>query len=409
MELASIQLAAIVASSEDAIIGKTLDGRIFAWNAAAERLYGYTAAEVQGRHISLLAPPDRPDEISQILARLARGEHISRFETVRVRKDGTRVDISLSISPIKLGDGSISGAATIARDITERKRIEREQGFLAEMSTVLDRTLDYQATLQSIVELLVPTLADYCIIYLVDTDGVYKQVAARHREPDKTQMLMRLNQTYTLDDTSSRSEAVQVLRSRKPILQAAATPPDALLDNPEALAIYRQLAPVTYMLIPLNAYGKVLGTIMLATAGSGRRYDASDLSLAEEAARRCSAALENAHLYQEAQEAIKIRDEFLTIAAHELRTPITGLIGYTQVIQRRMARGQYSDERDQRALQVIIEQSERLKRLVDTLLDVSHIQSGPFSLRSEPIELCALARRIVEQRRVLLNRHRMVL
>lgn len=409
MELASTQLAAIVASSEDAIIGKTLDGYIFTWNAAAERLYGYTAADIEGKHISLLAPPDRTDEIPEILKRLRRGEHISRFETVRVRKDGSRVDISLSISPIKRDDGSISGAATIARDITDRKRIEFEQRFLAQMSILLDRTLDYQATLQSIVELLVPTLADYCIMYIVDTDGGYKQAAARHRDPVKSQMLTGLNQIYRPDETVVPSLAVEVMRSNTPIIQVAATPPPALMHNPEALSIYQQLAPITYIVVPLNAYGNIRGTIMLATAESGRRYAEHDVKLAEEVARRCSIALENARLYQEAQEAIRIRDEFLTVAAHELRTPITGLIGYSQVMQRWRAQAQSNDERDQRALRVIIEQSERLKRLVDTLLDVSNIQSGPFSLQRKPIDLCTLAQRIVEQRQMLLNRHNIVL
>ena len=117
-------LAAIVQSSEDAIIGKTLDGTITSWNPAAERLYGWTAAEVVGRPITMLVPPDRLTELGGSIDRLRRGERVSHHETVRVRKDGTRVDVSLTISPIRDAAGRLIGASKIARDITERKRWE---------------------------------------------------------------------------------------------------------------------------------------------------------------------------------------------------------------------------------------------------------------------------------------------
>src|SRR5215217_6979160 len=118
------RLAAIVESSEDAIIGKTLDGIITSWNRGAQKIYGYSSEEVIGRPINILVPPDRPNEIPKILEKLRRGEAIEHYETVRTTKDGRRVDISLTISPIKDSSGDIVGASTIARDITERKRAE---------------------------------------------------------------------------------------------------------------------------------------------------------------------------------------------------------------------------------------------------------------------------------------------
>jgi PAS domain S-box-containing protein len=131
-EQVSSQLAAIVESAEDAIIGKTLDGVITSWNHGAELLYGYSAEEVRGRPITLLAPPDRRDEIPQILERLKRGERIERLETVRVSEDGKLIDVSLTISPIKDGAGTITGASTIARDITGRKEADKERESLLE-------------------------------------------------------------------------------------------------------------------------------------------------------------------------------------------------------------------------------------------------------------------------------------
>jgi PAS domain S-box-containing protein len=124
-EAADWALALIVESSDDAIFSKSLDGTILTWNAGAERLYGYAAAEMIGRPVSVLAPPDRVDEIPNILLRLRRGERVDHYESVRVRKDGMRVDVALTISPVRDRLGKIIGAATIARDITERKRAEQ--------------------------------------------------------------------------------------------------------------------------------------------------------------------------------------------------------------------------------------------------------------------------------------------
>jgi PAS domain S-box-containing protein len=121
-----LRMSAIVESSDDAIIGKTLEGVITSWNLGAARLYGYSAPEILGRHISALVPPGHPDELPSILRRLAKGDRVEQMEAVRRRKDGSLVDVSLKISPIVDASGSVVGASTIARDITERKRAEEE-------------------------------------------------------------------------------------------------------------------------------------------------------------------------------------------------------------------------------------------------------------------------------------------
>lgn len=118
-------LAAIVMSSEDAIVSKTLDGIVTAWNSAAERLFGFTAAEMIGTSITRIIPEELQHEEVQILAKLRRGERIERYETVRVRKDGQKLDISLTVSPVRNSTGKIIGAAKIAHDISARRRAER--------------------------------------------------------------------------------------------------------------------------------------------------------------------------------------------------------------------------------------------------------------------------------------------
>src|SRR6478735_7705222 len=120
-------LAAIVESSDDAIIAKTLDGVITSWNRGAERIFGYAADEIIGRHISVLKPPEHSEDVIQILERIRHGERVNHFETKRCTKDGRIIDVSLSVSPIREVDGTIVGASKVARDITERKRAEEDR------------------------------------------------------------------------------------------------------------------------------------------------------------------------------------------------------------------------------------------------------------------------------------------
>lgn len=127
-------LAAIVESSDDAIIGKTLDGTIMSWNKGAERQYGYTAQEAVGKPMSLLIPKDRVDELPKFLTMIKRGEPVAHYETERVRKDGKRIDVSVSLSPIRDASGKVIGAAAIARSISERKQAAQYARSLIEAS-----------------------------------------------------------------------------------------------------------------------------------------------------------------------------------------------------------------------------------------------------------------------------------
>jgi len=148
---ATQRIASIVESSDDAIVSKDLNGVIINWNQGAERIFGYTAEEVVGKPITILIPPDRHDEEPAILERIRRGERVEHFETVRMRKHGSRVDISLTISPVKNAEGKIIGASKIARDITERKRSEAQIAILAREAE--HRAKNVLATVQATVHL----------------------------------------------------------------------------------------------------------------------------------------------------------------------------------------------------------------------------------------------------------------
>ncbi|MBI2893500.1 MAG: PAS domain S-box protein, partial [Deltaproteobacteria bacterium] len=141
-------LASIVESSDDAIMAKNLDGIITSWNPAAERMYGYTAAEIVGRPVSLLTHPEHRDEMVDILARIRRGERIEHYETTRVRKDGSTVAVSLTVSPIHDHRGRVVGASSIARDITERKRVDEQARATSQYArSLIEASLDPLVTI----------------------------------------------------------------------------------------------------------------------------------------------------------------------------------------------------------------------------------------------------------------------
>ena len=180
------RLAAIVESADDAIISKTLNGIITSWNPGAKRVYGYTAEEVVGRPITLLVPLDRPNEVPEILARVRQGEKVDHYETVRVRKDGSRIHISLTVSPINDADGNVVGASTVARDVTERKRAEEEIRRLNEIleARVAERTAqlaEREGQLRDLVGKLIATQEEERrrVAYEVH-DGLTQTAAAAH-------------------------------------------------------------------------------------------------------------------------------------------------------------------------------------------------------------------------------------
>src|SRR5947209_5303378 len=302
-EEARLQLATIVESSNDAIIGKTREGIITSWNRAAERMYGYSAEEAVGRPITLIFPPDRQDEFAKIMEQITRGEQVAHYETTRIRKDGAILLVSITVSPIRNNDGWITGASAIARDMTERQHAEEQAHFLANVSKVLASTLDYQETLANIAQLVVPQLADWFIVDLVDERGHFELIEVDHRDPGKVQWARELRKKYPIDPHAPAG-APNVVRTGQAELYAEITD-DMLVASArdeEELAMSRQIGITSIMIVPLVARGKTLGVVTFVSAESGRRYTTTDVALAEEVGRRVGGALDNAILYQQAQQ-----------------------------------------------------------------------------------------------------------
>ncbi|GHO49789.1 PAS domain S-box protein [Ktedonospora formicarum] len=322
-ERARLQLAALVESADTSIIGKTSEGIITSWNRAAQLLYGYSAQEVVGQSITLLFPADRQEESQMIMERIRRGERVELYETVRQRKEGTLVPVSVVVSPIYDRSGLLIGASDIAHDITERKRIEAQEQLLAQLSQVLASTLNSQELLTKIARLMVANLADWCTIELLNATGHLELAELAHSDPEQACLVRTLYERFSPDPHASLG-AARVLRSGHAELYFEIT--DDLLrearGNEEELALVRQMGPTSAILVPLVTQGKITGVLSLVSTTSGKHYNAYDLAFVEEVGRRIGLALENARLYREVQQS---RDQFNII----LQGVADGVLVYT--------------------------------------------------------------------------------
>jgi len=298
---------------------------------------------------------------------------------------------------------------SLRAEIAERERAEHSLRLLAEASRLLAESLDYEEQLAKIARLAISTLGDWCAIDVIEESGAINRAAIAAQDPEKEELERRLQERYPFDATLPYGTA-QVLRTREPEVHAEVS--DELLiasaRDDEHLAMLRAAGLKSFMSVPLAARDKVLGAITFATYQAQRAYGTSDLRLAELLARRVAVAVDNAQLYRAAQESIRIRDIFLSVAAHELRTPLTALLGYTQLVERRTLRESSLAARDRQALEIVSAQAERLNKMVNSLLDISRLQLGQLTIEAGPLDLGALAARLVEESRPLLTEHTIV-
>lgn len=277
--------------------------------------------------------------------------------------------------------------------------------FLAAAGPRLAGSLDSRETLATLTDLAAPALADWCAIDMLEEEGTIRRAAVAHADPAKQELaraLRRFPPNCAPDHPVGR-----VLAGGEPALAPAVADETlaALACDAEHLALLRQLGVRSYMAVPLAARGRTLGALLLVAAESGRRYDAADLALAGELAHRAAIAIDNARLYEEAREAIRTRDQFLSVASHELRTPVTTIRGYAELLLRARARGRLDEDRLTRSLGAIGEATQRLDRLTQDLLDVSRLRAGQLLLRTQPMDLAALVRNVAGRYRDHLGAH----
>jgi PAS domain S-box-containing protein len=404
-EVAQARLAAIVKSSDDAIVSKTLDGIVTSWNQGAEHLFGYTAGEAVGRPITLIIPPERLDEERTILERLRRGESVEHFDTVRITRDGRRIDISLTVSPVRDAEGNVIGASKVARDITGRKRTEaalREQGRLLREVAEAALTIHSAGSLESVLRVVAEEArrilgaeqAVSSLTMISGDDGKQAISAVFLSRPGASSLAPRVS-------PGVEGLCAEVCRTNRPMRLTR----DDLEAHPAWRAADEEGDPLPlsprggWLAAPfVSRGGRNLGLVQVSDKADGD-FSETEEAILVQLAHVASVAIENARLNGALREQDRRKDEFLALLAHELRNPLAPLRNGLQMI--RLAASNEDTVAEARTM--MERQLGHMVRLVDDLLDISRINQSKLELRRKRVLLEDVVTSAVETARPLIE------
>ncbi len=407
-------------TASDAIITMDAESIILSVNPAAERIFGYAAEEMLGQPLTMLIPERlREAHRAGVLHYLQTGVRNIPWTGIELpgrNRNGEEIPLEISFGEFFEGGQHIFTG--FVRDISERVRQQRAlaetaarleatlaelqartreveeahrwSSFLAEASRTLASSLDYETTLKQVAELAVPTLADWCVVDVVEAGDV-RRVNVAHADPAHARLARALCR-YPLDpDRPPRGFAE--LQAGQAILVAQVS--DSLLEavarDAEHLHLLRQLGPCSLMLAPLLARERMLGTLLFLSAESGRRYDREDLARAEDLAGRAALAIDNARLYQESQEANRAKSDFLSVMSHELRTPLSAIIGYSELLE--LGIPDPTTPQQQAHLDRIESAAKHLLQIIEEILTLTSLEAERAEVRGEEIALDDILRR----------------
>ena len=337
----ALRLAAVIESSEDAIITQGLDGRIETWNRAATRMFGYTSSEAIGHPIQLIVPPDRRGEEDTIVTRLRLGEIVSHFETLGIAKNGALLPISLTLSPVLSHDGDVVAISRIARDITRQAALEREAFRLA-----------------AIVESSEDAIVSKDLNGIVQT---WNRAAERTFGYSAAEIIGRpISLIIPADRQSEEEHVLRNIRAGRSIehFETIRRRKDGTL-----IEISLSVSPIR------TPTGAIIGASKIARDITAQRQLARD-----------------------AEAASRVKDEFLATLSHELRTPLNAVLGYTRMLRS----GDFGDDRRERTIAIIERNAKMLGQLVSDVLDVSTIVTGKIKLKPVTCEIATIVEAAVD-------------
>ncbi len=378
VEAAEVKFRAIAETASEAIILADGSGNLIYSNPSAQRMFGYSAEEILKRPLETLV--GRTGVVGATL------------EIAAQKKDGSEFPAELSLGSWTAGE--VTYCTVVLRDFTERKRaaqtaleLMREQTlraiaeeaehrstFLAEASRVLGASLDHEANLRELARLIVPTFADSCAIDLIENDGPVKRIT--HCTIDASTNVLVEQEPQFLPIGEELTQVLDSGRSSLPV-------------KPRTAVSTR----VPWLVVPMIA-PRVRGAITFAMERSGRSFAQTEIAIGEELGRRAAAAVEHSRLFKEAEEAVQARDDFLSVASHELNTPLTALkLQMDMLLQQVGPEATHLRNRVVRARRQVL----RITKLIGNLLDVSRISSGKLALEFEDVDFCEVLREVVER------------
>jgi PAS domain S-box-containing protein len=368
--------------------------RFVRFNRACEDLLGWPKETLTGKSDFDLWPQAQADFFVEKDRETLRSGKIVDIpeEPIQTRHQGVRILHTKKV-PILDSVGHPLYLLGISEDITERRRIEKEQQFLAEASVVLSTSLDYEQTLASVARLVVQNVADWCGVDLLDEHGHLRRVKVVAADPDKAALSAALE---NMPPSRTRSDAIRsVLASRQPLVVEHMTPEflESIAQGPEHLQAVLAMGLTSFMAVPLVMRGQPLGVLMFGSSTAAHRYGQDDLRLAESLAERAAMAIENARLYRAAVQATQLRDEVLGIVAHDLRNPLSTILLQTGILKRQ---GAEPERRSEKPREAIRRAATRMDHLIQDLLDVALIESGQLTITRAPLSARELILEAVE-------------
>ncbi len=364
------------------------EGRQTYVNRAFATMVGWEEAELIAKMPPFpYWPPEEQENIENALREVLAGKiDPTGYELRFRRRDERRFDALVLISPFD-PQGLTAGFLASVYDITERKNAERTAQFLAEAGEILNRSLDYEETLRAITSMVVPRFADWCFVDLVEADGGFRRIAVAHPGgPGDDALATRLRRSYApknakygVSDTFARGATSTMNDVSDEVLKAVARDD----DHRDALL---SMGLRCFVSVPMTSHGRTFGVMTFLGTAKRTCFEANDVGLAEELARRAALAVDNARLYRSAQEANRAKDEFLANLSHELRTPMTAILGWAHLLQL----GDLEPDQVDLGLQTIRQSGEAQAKLIDDLLDVSRIVTGKLHLSPAPVDLAVV-------------------
>ena len=376
-------LSAIVESSDDAIISKDLKGFITSWNHGAQLIFGYTEEEAIGKHITMLIPPSRLSEENNILSNIRAGKKVDHFETIRLNKFGKEIPISLTVSPIKDTSGKIIGASKIARNISERLLAEQmikesniNLEILNSIGNLISEKLDSSFVLQRVIDATAKITGATVAAFL------------SNNSPDAVPLYADLTEKVQLREDFARcinTGIIEEVFSTGNIMLVADT------YNDEKFAADTTAPFRSFLGVPvIDLSGNITGGLFFGHLLPGT-FKPAHLEMLSSIASQAAVALDNAKLFEEVNKLSAKKDEFIALASHELKTPLTTIKGYLQILSKY---GLKSPEKQ--FVEKSLTQVDRLYLLIEELLDVSKIEAGKLQLHPEQFNLLQLIKEVAD-------------